>query len=113
MGGIDALFPRGRFDDSHATWCVHPVGDANNAIKHVSRATGAAFVAFLNGKDRSPNLAVLATEVLITKGHMNQDEVQAIRDALDAEVVVHVMTETDREVCEGGLRAAEVAAHRV
>lgn len=40
-GGLDALFPRGRFDDSHATWCVHRVGDANNAIKHVSRESGA------------------------------------------------------------------------
>lgn len=40
LGGIDAFFHRGRFDDRHASWCVHPVGDAHNAIKHVSRLRG-------------------------------------------------------------------------
>lgn len=45
-------------------------------------------MAFLNGEDRNPHLAALATEVLTTMGHMTHHEIQAIRGTLDAEVVV-------------------------
>lgn len=71
--------PSGGYGSVEDRYCVHPQGDAHNAIKHVPYVVANALADYLNGKSMGPQAETLAKFVLEKHGHLPPAEITSIR----------------------------------
>jgi len=75
----------GVFDLRVDRYCVHPQGDAHNAIKHVPYEVAKAIAGYLNGEPASRQADAMARFILEKHGHLGLGEIVTIRGEVEVD----------------------------